>query len=195
MRSPSFHLPYWPIRLPHQPAICPNIDSAVLSQATCSLPLILIIEDLRIKRMKKTKKQTAANLALLTVCWVSLLSLSLRSFSHLFQQLSQNLFIHSFLLPVCCVRANFSNHPNKCFDWIIKAVAPKSALLLRTPCLRVSVWWETASWVCFPMEIHLLGQQTNPAVTLSRGGLGGNYSHDNDDTRRHETHGDTNAQI
>ncbi len=165
MPSPSLHLSYWPVRLPHQLAIRPgpNIDSAVLSQATCSLPLILIIEDLRIKR----KKQTAANLALLTVCWVSLLSLS--PLSRLSPQLSQNLSIHSSLLPVCCVRASLSNGPNKCWE----AMAPKSAVLLRTPCLNnfsVSAWLETASWVCFPMEIHLLGQQTNPAVTLSQGG-------------------------
>lgn len=56
----------------------------------------------------------------------------------------------------------------------MEARTPKSALLLRTPCLNnfsVSVRWETASRVCFPMEIRLLGQQTNPAVTLSQGPL------------------------
>lgn len=66
MPPPSLHLSYWPVRLPHELAIHPgpNIDAAVLSQATCSPPLILIIEDLRIKR----KKQTGANLVPLPVC-------------------------------------------------------------------------------------------------------------------------------
>lgn len=125
--SPSLHLSYWPVRLPPQPAIHPgpNIDSVVLSQATCSLPLILITEDLGIKR----KKQTAAYLAPLTVCWVSLLSLS--PLSHLSPQLFQNLSIHSSLLPVCCVRTNL--HNCLCRGWIMEVMAPKSALLLRTP--------------------------------------------------------------
>lgn len=76
MLTPSLHLFYWPVRLPHHSAIRPgpNIDSAVLSQATCSLSVILIMEDLRIKKKKTDSSQPwSAEL----VCSVFLFTLSL----------------------------------------------------------------------------------------------------------------------
>lgn len=115
-----------------------------------SVSLILITEALRIKRAKEKKqKQTAATLALLTVCCVGLLSFFLTTAS-----------------------ANFLNHSQEIWLSRVRRPNPPSHSC-GPPASVTSEWWETAApWLCFPMEVHSAGTTNSPCWCSETGGWG-----------------------